>query len=133
MSLHTIRKGFNIPLHGGLESTEIRDAPSVQQVAALPQEAHGIKVKMLVQEGDAVKVGTPLFCDKRDPNVLFTSPGAGTVSAVNRGFRRMALSVVVDLDGDAHENWGTLTWDHPETIANNLQRSGLWTLLRQRY
>ncbi len=132
MSLHTIRKGFNIPLHGGLESTEIRDAPSVQQVAALPQEAHGIKVKMLVQEGDAVKVGTPLFCDKRDPNVLFTSPGAGTVSAVNRGFRRMALSVVVDLDGDAHENWGTLTWDHPETIANNLQRSGLWTLLRQR-
>ena len=84
MSVTTIRNGFNIPLHGGIVNDVIVDGPAVKQVALKPQEAIGIKVKMLVQEGDAVKIGTPLFCDKRDPEVLFTSPGAGTVTAINR-------------------------------------------------
>jgi len=132
MSVTTIRNGFNIPLHGGIVNDVIVDGPAVKQVALKPQEAIGIKVKMLVQEGDAVKIGTPLFCDKRDPEVLFTSPGAGTVTAINRGARRLALSVVINLATDEYLDFGQLPFGNGEEVAASLQRTGLWALLRQR-
>jgi len=132
MSVTTIRKGFNIPLPGAVTDHVIVDGPAIKQVALKPQEAHGIKVKMLVQEGDVVKIGSPLFCDKRDPDVFFTSPGAGKVAAINRGDKRLALSVVINLADDQHADFGKLAFGDAGQVASSLQRTGLWTLLRQR-
>ena len=48
--------------------------------------------------GDRVGLGQPLFVDKRDPQVQYCSPGQGTVTAINRGARRVLESVVVHLE-----------------------------------
>lgn len=59
-----------------------------------------MKPTMAVQVGDRVKLGQVLFSDKKTPGVVFTAPGAGTVSAIHRGEQRVLQSVVIDLDGD---------------------------------
>ena len=51
-------------------------------------------------EGDRVKLGQILFSDKKTPGVVFTAPAAGTISAINRGEKRVLQSVVIDIDGD---------------------------------
>jgi len=59
--------------------------PSVRQVALLGADYIGLKPTMAVEVGDRVKLGALLFTDKKNPGVRYTSPGAGTVSAINRG------------------------------------------------
>ena len=97
----------------------------------------GMKPTMAVREGDRVKLGQVLFEDKKTPGVVFTSPAAGRVTAVNRGAKRKFLSTVVEIDGDDAEtfpkyddyNLGNL---EREKVVENLLNSGLWTSLRTR-
>jgi len=83
---------------------------------------------MAVAVGDRVKLGQALFIDKRNPEVCYTAPGSGVVSAINRGERRVLNSVVIELDGDDAETWSTDDKD----IRKTLCESGLWTTLRTR-
>ena len=132
MATYTIKKGLNLPIAGSTSTTDCVQGAAAQQVALLPQEAWGIKVQMLVAVGDQVKVGSPLFCDRRDPDVIFTSPAAGTVAAVNRGARRAAQSVVVDVANfDEHAEMPSSDGSRASLVAT-LAASGLWPNLRQR-
>lgn len=129
------RRGLNVPIHGAVSSPDVHSTPTPSRVALLPQESWGIKVKMLAQVGDAVKLGTPLYCDRRDEAVLFGSPGAGKVVSINRGERRSVLSVVIELEQrEEHESFQPC--DPAKTDAADLRKallySGLWPVLRQR-
>ncbi|MAU93216.1 MAG: NADH:ubiquinone reductase (Na(+)-transporting) subunit A [Planctomycetes bacterium] len=132
MATYTIKKGLNLPIAGSTSTTDCVQGAAAQQVALLPQEAWGIKVQMLVAVGDQVKVGSPLFCDRRDPDVIFTSPAAGTVAAVNRGARRAVQSVVIDVANfDEHAEMPSSDGSRASLVAT-LATSGLWPNLRQR-
>jgi Na+-transporting NADH:ubiquinone oxidoreductase subunit A len=95
----SIKKGLDLTLAGKPEQV-IYDANDVSSVAVLGNEYVGMRPTMLVEEGQKVKLGQPLFSDKKNPGVLFTSPGAGTVKAINRGAKRVLQSVIIDLEGD---------------------------------
>ena len=56
-----------------------------------------MKPTMLVEEGDSVKIGQPLFEDKKNPGVVVTSPAGGRVEAINRGDRRVLQSIVIEI------------------------------------
>ncbi len=131
-----IKKGLNIPLPGAPEQT-VSDGPRTSTVAVLGPDFHDLKPGMLVRQGDRVKLGQPLFRDKDNPGVNFTSPGGGVVKAVNRGERRVLQSVVVELDGDDAETFATCDVNKldalsGEDVRRNLLASGLWTALRTR-
>ncbi len=92
---------------------------------------------MAVQVGDRVKLGQVLFSDKKTPGVHYTAPGAGVVSAINRGEKRVLQSVVIDLEGDDQLEFASypaaqLEALSAEQVRENLQQSGLWTALRTR-
>ena len=129
-----IRQGLDIPIHGAATSSEITEAPTAERVALLPQESWGIKVRLLVAVGDEVKIGTPLFADRRDESVPFGSPAAGKVVEINRGHRRAVLSVVVETSGDACIDVPTLNAASTSTeeVRSALIASGLWPCLRRR-
>lgn len=135
MAVIKIKRGLDLPIQGALPQSTLENGPSVREVGVLPGESWGIKVRMLVQEGDAVKRGTPLFCDKRDPEVLYTSPAGGTVKAVHRGERRAVLAVAIAV-GEHEEAEEFLPVDPAkasrEELVAALQPSGLWPNLRQR-
>jgi Na+-transporting NADH:ubiquinone oxidoreductase subunit A len=132
----TIKKGLNIPIEGRPEQV-VSDAAPVDTVAALGTDVIGLRPSMAVSVGDRVRLGQTLFTDKRNPEVQFTSPGAGEITEINRGARRALQSVVVRLDGDDAEEFPAyslpqiLTLD-PATIRKNLLESGLWTAFRTR-
>ena len=133
-----ITRGLDIPLLGAPEQ-QITDARQVRSVALLGHDYVGMKPTMAVREGDRVKLGQPLFEDKKTPGVIYTSPGSGVVRAINRGDRRVFLSLVIDLDeSDADQaqfkryDAAALSSLEREKVVENLVNSGLWTSLRTR-
>lgn len=131
-----IKKGLDLPISGAPEQ-RIEDARAVRSVAVLGPDYPGMKPTMLVSEGDRVAKGQALFSDKKNDGVLFTAPAAGTVSAINRGAKRVLESVVVEVEGDAEEHfeaYGASQIDtlDPQKVRDQLIRSGLWVALRMR-
>ncbi len=126
----TIKEGLDLPITGKPEQ-KIGKGNTVRSVAVLGSEYIGLKPKMMVSEGDTVKLGQILFTDKQNPGVNFTAPGAGVVKAINRGARRVLQSVVIDLKGKDEESFTKYKQSElPELgsdqIKENLLASGLW-------
>ena len=129
-----LSKGLDIRLQG--EATmQLADAPMASEYAVSPLDFEGLTPKMLVKVGDTVEAGTPLFFDKKHPEILFTSPVSGTVAAVNRGEKRRILSVVVTADKEvSYKKYPVLDLASAsrEQIVELLLESGLWTMFVQR-
>lgn len=140
MALHKVKRGLDLPI-AGLPDRQVDDAPTPGSVALIAADYPGMKPQMNVAEGDAVRLGQILFEDKKQPGVRFTSPGSGTVTAINRGARRALQSVVVRLDGTdgggGSVSFASFTGGHPgslsrEELTELLLESGLWTAMRAR-
>lgn len=134
--LNKIKKGLDLPISGA-PVQQISDGPAVSKVAVLGEEYVGMRPTMHIQVGDVVKKGQVLFVDKKNPGVKFTAPAAGTISAVNRGAKRVLQSVVIDVQGDDKETFATFAADKlaglaRENVQTQLVDSGLWTALRTR-
>lgn len=129
-----IKKGLRINLAGRAGKT-IANMPPAAIYALKPSDFIGVVPKLLVKEGDEVKAGSPLFCDKAKPEILFTSPVSGTVKEILRGDRRKILSITVEPDGKGqYESFtrGAVNSLTRETIVENLLKSGLWPALKMR-
>ena len=97
MALHKITKGLDLPIKGSPEQV-VTDGPTIARVAIVASDFVGMKPRMQVLEGDDVLRGQPLFEDRKNPGVVFTAPGAGRVTGINRGDRRALQSVVIELN-----------------------------------
>lgn len=129
-----LRKGLDINLQGKAAESLV-EVPMAGEYAVSPLDFEGVIPKLLVKAGDKVKAGTPLFFDKKDSRVLFTSPVSGTVSAVNRGEKRKVLNVTVAADAtQEYETFPTLDLRkaNRSEVIEVLLKSGLWTMIRQR-
>ena len=130
----SFKKGLDLPITGAPEQV-IHEGPAVGSVALVGDDFLGLKPRMLVAEGDSVRRGSPLFCHKDSPDVLFVAPAGGRVRAINRGARRVLQSVVIDVDdtADEGEDFGPLgDGATAEAIAEKILKSGLWTAFRTR-
>ncbi|MEX2333483.1 MAG: NADH:ubiquinone reductase (Na(+)-transporting) subunit A, partial [Pseudohongiella sp.] len=133
-----IKRGLDLPIKGAPEQV-IDDAKPVQTVALLGHDYVGMKPTMEVKEGDRVKLGQTVFTDKKTPGVIYTSPGTGVVKAINRGERRVFLSLVIELDDNDADAVTFASYPDAEIaslardkVVDNLVQSGLWTALRTR-
>jgi Na+-transporting NADH:ubiquinone oxidoreductase subunit A len=131
-----ITRGLDLPLQGR-PAQRVEEGRNVGRVALLGRDYVGLKPRLLVQEGDEVRLGQPLFADKGEPRVVFTSPGCGRVRTVNRGERRAFVSLVVELAGEEEVRFPA--WDAGAIaslaggeIEARLLESGLWTAFRSR-
>jgi Na+-transporting NADH:ubiquinone oxidoreductase subunit A len=126
-----IRDGLDVPVDGKPDG--VIDSPrGVRSVALLGADYVGLEPRMRVEVGDQVATGDPLFEHKRDPDVVFTAPASGRISAIQRGARRVLKSVVIDLEADRG-----VEVDSPVSVAEHglreaLLKSGLWTAFRTR-
>ncbi len=122
-----LRKGLDVKLKGtaALETATVK-CPG--EYALVPDDFWGVKPKVVVKEGDAVKAGDALFVDKLHPEVKFVSPVSGTVSMVERGDRRKLLSIRVKADQEqvARE------FDVKGDVKALLMESGLFGFFRSR-
>lgn len=135
MSSHfTLRKGLNIPLKGeALLRMDLED--TCTSYALKPSDFPHLVPKLLVHEGDTVLAGSPVFCNKAYPHMVFTSPVSGTVQEIVRGEKRKLTAIRIAADGknqkvlfpvDIPENLS------PERIKELLLESGCWPFITRR-
>lgn len=137
MSTITIRQGRDIKLVGAADKA-IVEAPLPSKAAILPPNFLHAKHRLLVKEGDAVQVGTPLLEEKTNTDIKFVAPVSGTVAAIVRGDRRRLLQVVIDTDGK--QSATALNAFLPDELLSlgrdkiipYMLSAGLWPMMRQR-
>ncbi len=131
-----LSRGLDIPLAGEPDQV-VKPGPAIRHVALIGDDYPGLKPTLLVRVGETVRLGQPLFTDKKNPTVFFTAPAGGTVKEINRGAKRKFESLVIALEEHepvtfpvpADRNVAGLP---PEEIKKNLQESGLWCGFRTR-
>lgn len=129
-----IKKGLNIPLKGEAEKI-LNSSPRSATYSVCPPDFHGLTPKMLVREGERVKAGTPLFFDKYNEKIIFTSPVSGTFSELVRGEKRRIMQLTIEAEGsDDYVDFGAVDplALNREQIIEKLLKSGLWPSIQQR-
>jgi Na+-transporting NADH:ubiquinone oxidoreductase subunit A len=134
--MYKITKGLDLPISGAPDQA-IESAAAAKVVAVIGPDYHGMKPTMLVKEGDKVKKGQVIFTDKKTEGVKYTAPASGTVSAINRGQRRVFQSIVINVEGDESEVFAAYSGSELKSlerskVVENLTESGLWTAFRTR-
>ncbi|GAB4152064.1 MAG: Na(+)-translocating NADH-quinone reductase subunit A [Planctomycetota bacterium] len=132
MTTHTIKRGFDIRIDGKADK-KLEAAGEPVLVAVETADFPGIKPKALVEPGQRVRTGEPLFLDKNDRETVFCSPATGKVKEVVFGERRFLQRVVVEPESKDEfvENGLGSAKDRADLVAA-IKRAGLWPLLRQR-
>lgn len=128
-----IKHGLDIKLVGEPEKVITHYQPSF--FAIKPTDFQGINPRLLVKEGDKVKAGSPLFFNKYNEKVVFTSPVSGTVHELRRGEKRVLLEIIIESDGKFESE--DFSINDPlalsrEKVIEKLLKSGAWTGIRQR-
>lgn len=92
-----IKRGLQIDI-AGAPAPVVASMNQSELVAISPDDFYGIVPKVLVKEGDAVKAGTPIFYDKKHPELKIVAPVSGIVQEIARGERRKLLYVSIRRD-----------------------------------
>jgi Na+-transporting NADH:ubiquinone oxidoreductase subunit A len=130
----TINKGLNINLEGS-PIKDLTELMSPKLVAVKPTDFPNLMPKMLVKVGDEVKCGSPVFCDKYNDKIIFSSPVSGQVKEIVRGAKRKILAVTISPDGkmiQKNSSVKDLSNLNREDLKSELMSNGLWPLLRMR-
>jgi len=92
-----LKKGLNVPISGEPQA-RVCKAIVPETVAVQPSDFKGLLPRLLVKEGDRVLCGSPVLADKKNMEILVTSPVSGTVKEILRGDKRKLLAVLVQSD-----------------------------------
>jgi len=127
-----LKKGLDIPL-AGAPDLAVKRTVFPDTVAVQPSDFKGLNPRLLVREGDKVLAGSPVLADKKNPDILVTSPVSGTVKEVVRGDKRKLLAVVVEADKEQeYLDFGSAEALTAESVKETLLKSGLWAAFVQR-
>jgi len=135
--MNVITKGLDLPIAG--TPSRVVERKVVEVFGLTGADFNGMKPSFLVNEGDFVNKGQPIFTSKIDSRVKFVSPASGQIIKISRGDRRLFQTVAVKSDltnttffklsnykGDLLDSYSR------EELALLLAESGLWVSFRTR-
>ena len=126
MSQYIIKKGHNLKLDG-IPLNTINEIDQPDTVLFHPSTLSNTKIKLLVKENQDVRIGTPLFYDKKNDKAVYVSSCSGKVDKIVYGPRRIIDSISIKND---KKNIKEST-DNSVSI-DSLLSSGLFTYIRQK-
>lgn len=129
-----LKKGFDLKLVGKAPS-EFLQVAAATTFAIKPSDFPGIqRSKVLVNEGDTVKAGTPILMDKAMDQVIYASPVSGEIVEIKRGDKRKLLEIKILADSTIiYEKSGALDLGQDRaTLVGKLAASGVWPNVIQR-
>jgi len=128
-----IHKGLDLKIAGEAADRMLETViPNIFYIC--PDDFRWMQPKLLVNEGDSVAVGTPLFADKNDTRIVVVSPVVGTVKEIVRGEKRVIQAITITRNAEAPTS-ATVDFEMPadaEATRKLLLQYGLWPCLRQR-
>lgn len=134
MQVFRLKKGSDLPIAGRPEQV-IHPGAAPATVGLLGADYLGLKPRVQVEPGQAVRRGEPLFFHKDLPEVLVTAPVSGRVKDDHRGARRVLQSIEIEVTdpADPGVDFSGIGDDtSAEGLTEKLCASGLWTSFRTR-
>jgi len=137
---HTIKlkKGYNINLAGKAEK-KLAECDQPKTFALKPTDFQGIeRPKLMVDEGDTVKAGTPILFCKRMEDVKYSAPVSGEIVEVKRGEKRKLLEIKILADKEIkYEEYKKFSISDLSNIEREeaielMKKSGVWPNIIQR-
>ena len=131
-----LKKGHNLGISGVPNPSKI--VPVIpKRVALMPSAFRSVKPKLMVKEGDNVKIGTPLFFDKVKPDVRWASPASGKVSNIQFGDRRVIEKIEIKVEGNDYldldkKDINEICELKSQEILDCILKANLFPLIRQR-
>ncbi len=134
--VHVLKRGHDIALEGEAKA-EIDESVQATTYAVQPFNFIGISPipKLLVEEGNEVKAGDPIFFDKSMPDMKWVAPVSGEVIAIERGAKRAITAVTILADKEQqYRQLEAFDLENAkrEDLVSYLMDTGAWTLFRQR-
>ncbi|MBK6903207.1 MAG: Na(+)-translocating NADH-quinone reductase subunit A [Saprospirales bacterium] len=131
-----LRKGYNILLDGEA-APKVEATKEVKTYALQPPNFPGMSPipKLLVEEGQIVKAGDPLFFEKLHPDVQYVAPVSGEVIATRRGPKRAITEIVILADKQIqYRELEAFDYNNRsrEDLVRFLLANGGWPHIRQR-
>lgn len=131
-----IKRGLDVPICGSPEP-KVEEGRPARSIALLGYDYPGLKPTMEVTAGDHVVAGQVILTDKKNPGIKYTAPATGTVSAINRGARRVFQSLVIDVEEGDEQTFqsydpGNISTLARDKVVEQLVDSGEWTALKTR-
>lgn len=128
---YRIKQGYDIQLRG--EATKELTRWMSNRFLFRPSDFRWMTPKLLVNVGDKVEVGTPLFADKKNEKIVVVSSVKGTVTTVARGEKRAIDYVEVLSENETDSRQVEISQSiNNENVREILTQYGLWPFLRQR-
>jgi Na+-transporting NADH:ubiquinone oxidoreductase subunit A len=133
-----LKKGFDIKLVGKAEK-QLVDFQPAKTYAVKPADFIGLqRPKVLVNEGDTVKAGTPILFDKALDKVQYVAPVSGEIVEIKRGEKRKLLEIKILADSNiSYEEFEVFSQTaiksvSREKVVEQLTKSGVWPQIIQR-
>ncbi|MEJ6617529.1 MAG: Na(+)-translocating NADH-quinone reductase subunit A [Crocinitomicaceae bacterium] len=129
-----LRKGLDIRLIGTANKIK-SELVMPKTVSIKPTDFHGMTPKMVVKEGETVKAGSIIFCDKYNEVVKCASPVSGKIEAIVRGEKRKIMEVIISVDSEIQyetKDGLDLAAMSNEAVKEAVLASGLWLCIKQR-
>lgn len=129
-----LKKGLNLPVSGAAD-LRVKATVKPGTVAIQPSDFKGLNARLLVKEGDKVLAGSPVLADKKNSDVIVTSPASGVVEQVVRGDKRKLLAVLIKTDAaQEYVDFGKKDASKLSAaeVKETLLNSGLWACMVQR-
>ncbi|MEM6734847.1 MAG: Na(+)-translocating NADH-quinone reductase subunit A [Bacteroidota bacterium] len=133
-----LKKGFDLNIIGKADN-KTKEIIQPDTFALKPSDFTGIeRLKLVVKEGDSVRAGSPVFYERGNDDILYTSPVSGEVIEIKRGEKRKVLEVKIladkkiEFEGFKKYPISEIENLPKEEILNQLKRSGCWSQIIQR-
>lgn len=130
-----LKKGFDINLAGKAKQA-LGDYESPKTYALKPTDFIGFqRPKVLVNEGDTVKAGTPILIDKGMDQVIYASPVSGEIVEIKRGEKRKLLEIKILADDKVSFEKSQpidINGMDRDALASAIAGSGTWPNIIQR-
>ena len=125
---------FKLDLKGA-PNDQLTELPLPDEIVLNPSVIPNIKPKLLVKEGESVKIGDVLFHDKKHPELTFRSPASGSVSKISFGHRRALIELRIKTDAQQYslfekQSVSKLSRKGSDKIRQALIERGLWSFFR---
>jgi len=127
----SFRRGFAVPIRGAPEQL-IGTANRVRTVGVDGGDYPGMRIEIMVQQGDAVVAGTPLFRDRKRRDIQITAPVSGVIEKVALGPRRRLTSLEIGVGAGKPVHFPVPAAADQSGARQLLLESGLWTGFQQR-
>ncbi|MBL30464.1 MAG: NADH:ubiquinone reductase (Na(+)-transporting) subunit A [Flavobacteriaceae bacterium] len=127
----SFRKGADINLKGKAKNF-INDKITSQSYALQPDDFFSLTPKLEIRENDYVSQGSPIFHDKKNPEIKFVSPVSGIISNIVRGPKRKIETIEIELNGNKKIVHDIPSNPDKKSIIELLTLSGCWPFIRQR-